>query len=130
MKNIDLKAIRQTTGTGQAVEILSSKVTGTTTERTHPNRVPQNRVPKDSGITVRALLVVVLSITLVGVLRWAVDITNMNAKQVKKNVLEWQRHLNSSQSQFQNPDYVEREGTVQMGAHPHMGGLEIEPKRP
>ena len=42
------------------------------------------------GTLVRAVLVIALALTLVGVLRWAVNITNANARQVASNLVTMQ----------------------------------------
>lgn len=45
------------------------------------------------GTLVRAVLVIALTLTLVGVLRWAVHITNANARQVSTNLARLQDHF-------------------------------------
>ena len=39
-----------------------------------------------AGLLTRALLVAVLSLTLVGAMRWALNITNANARQISTNL--------------------------------------------
>lgn len=50
----------------------------------------EEKVPKgprsEIGTLARAVLVVVLAFTLVGALRWAVDVTNANARHISSNL--------------------------------------------
>ena len=45
---------------------------------------------QDAGIVTRAALVVVLSLTLVGAMRWALNITNANARQISTGLTRLQ----------------------------------------
>ena len=45
-----------------------------------------------NGLRARAMLVVVLSLTLVGAMRWAFNITNANARQISTNLTRMQDH--------------------------------------
>lgn len=58
----------------------------------------------ESGVVSRAFLVIALSLTLVGVLRWALNVTNANARQISNNLTRLQGHYdNQGQSGgFQN----------------------------
>lgn len=47
----------------------------------------------DLNVIVRAVLVVALAITLVGAMRWAVSITNANARQVSTNLTSIQKQF-------------------------------------
>lgn len=47
---------------------------------------PKRQTQTDAGIVARIVMVVALSLTLVGVLRWAMGVTNANARQVSTNL--------------------------------------------
>lgn len=49
----------------------------------------------ESGVVTRAILVITLSLTLVGVLRWALNVTNANARQISSNLTRLQGHYDS-----------------------------------
>ena len=49
----------------------------------------------ESGVVTRAILVITLSLTLVGVLRWALNVTNANARQISSNLTRLQDHYDS-----------------------------------
>jgi hypothetical protein len=51
------------------------------------------RSHRETEITVRVVLVVVLAITFVGTLRWAMNVTQANARQVSRNVLYLKKRL-------------------------------------
>ena len=53
---------------------------------------------QDSGVLARATLVVVLSMTLVGAMRWALNITNANARQISTNLTRMQGHYDTQAS--------------------------------
>lgn len=52
----------------------------------------------DAGIVTRIVMVVALSLTLVGVLRWAMGITNANARQVSTNLTRIQGAMDDPHS--------------------------------
>ncbi|HLK58880.1 MAG TPA: hypothetical protein VKU00_20065 [Chthonomonadaceae bacterium] len=51
------------------------------------------------GLVVRMVLVAVLALTLVGALRWAMNVTNANAKQISDNIRKVQENLDSNTAQ-------------------------------
>lgn len=51
---------------------------------------PASRPSQDAGIVTRASLVVVLSLTLVGAMRWALNITNANARRISTGLTRLQ----------------------------------------
>ncbi len=51
---------------------------------------PAARPSQDAGVVTRASLVVVLSLTLVGAMRWALNITNANARQISTGLTRLQ----------------------------------------
>ena len=51
-----------------------------------------------SGLMARAMLVVVLSLTLVGAMRWALNITNANARQISTNLTHIQGHYEQQET--------------------------------
>ncbi len=55
-------------------------------------RVEARETAIQSGLMTRAMLVVVLSLTLVGAMRWALNITNANARQISTNLTHIQDH--------------------------------------
>lgn len=54
--------------------------------------VDTREVGNQSGLMARAMLVVILSLTLVGAMRWALNITNANARQISTNLTHIQDH--------------------------------------
>ena len=57
---------------------------------------PQDRHWYDSNVIVRLALVVVLCVTFVGALRWAMNVTQANARQVSSNLKSLQRHMGNT----------------------------------
>ena len=52
--------------------------------------------PHDSGITTRIVLVTLLSFMLIGAVRWAIDVTDANAKQVSRNLTHIQADMDAN----------------------------------
>ena len=61
-------------------------------------RVEAREAAGQSGLMARAMLVVVLSLTLVGAMRWALNITNANARQISTNLTHIQDHYEQQES--------------------------------
>ena len=68
-------------------------------------------VKHDNGVAARVAMVVVLTLTLVGAMRWALNITNANARHISDNIVQIQSHIadstaNSRVPQQKNPSDV------------------------
>ena len=50
---------------------------------------------RDSGVAVRAIMVALLSLTLAGAMRWALNVTNANARQISTNLTRLQGHYDT-----------------------------------
>jgi len=72
------------------------------------------------AVTTRALLVLVLSVALVGVLHWAVDMTNAGAKKITSN-------LYKVQDSFANPQITEDQDKNRSRKGKSVSGVQIEP---
>ncbi|MCS6777486.1 MAG: hypothetical protein RMJ43_12855 [Chloroherpetonaceae bacterium] len=78
---------------------------------------PSRRSPvRESGILFRLALVALLLVALVGSLRWAMDVTRANARQVSRN-------LSRIRNQFEQP-------VTQPGVRSVIPGPIIEPEEP
>ena len=51
--------------------------------------------PSENGVAVRVIMVVLLSMMLVGATRWALNITNANARQISSNLTRIQGHYDT-----------------------------------
>lgn len=51
--------------------------------------------PRENGVAVRVIMIVLLSMTLVGATRWALNITNANARQISSNLTRIQGHYDT-----------------------------------
>ncbi len=58
----------------------------------------ENAPPKkqDGGVAARVTMVVILTLTLVGAMRWAISITNANARHITSNINQIQSHISDS----------------------------------
>ncbi len=72
----------------------------------------------DAGIMTRVVIAIVLSLTLVGVLRWSMNVTRANAKQISHNLSQIQQQMDSRAVKEQDGDDA--------GAPVH-GGPSIDP---
>lgn len=52
----------------------------------------QHSLP-EPAVTMRIVLVAVLAVTFVGTLRWAMNVTQANARQVSRNLSRMQNHI-------------------------------------
>lgn len=53
--------------------------------------MPQKKAKgRDNEIASRVVMIALLSVTLLGAMRWAFSVTQANAKQMSGNVLRWQ----------------------------------------
>jgi hypothetical protein len=50
---------------------------------------------RENGVTVRIIMVVLLGMTLVGATRWALNVTNANARQISTNLTHLQGHYDT-----------------------------------
>lgn len=48
---------------------------------------------REPGVTIRVFLVIVLTMTFFGTLRWAMNVTQANAKQVSRNLTRLKKRL-------------------------------------
>ncbi len=71
---------------------------------------PAVRPSQDAGIVTRASLVVVLSLTLVGAMRWALNITNANARQISTGLtrLQGQYDVRAQSGQAADPKRADK----------------------
>ena len=51
---------------------------------------PQKR---DGEIVSRIFIIVLLSVTVIGAVKWAVNVTQANAKQISGNAVRWQNNI-------------------------------------
>lgn len=51
----------------------------------------------ERGVAARAALVVVLTLTLLGVMRWAMNVTNANARQISHNLSQMKQRLDENE---------------------------------
>jgi Na+/melibiose symporter-like transporter len=74
----------------------------------------------DGGIVMRMVIIVVLTVTLVGVIRWSMNVTNANARQISNNLTRMRDHIDAVEAS---------EG--QKGSHASPGiGPSIDPVAP
>ena len=57
----------------------------------------QHSLP-EPGVTMRIVLVAVLAVTFVGTLRWAMNVTQANARQVSRNLARMQNHIGTKKT--------------------------------
>jgi hypothetical protein len=50
---------------------------------------------RDKEIMSRVVMIALLSVTLIGAMRWAFNVTQANAKQMSGNALRWQEQLDA-----------------------------------
>jgi hypothetical protein len=54
---------------------------------------------RERGLVLRAMLVAVLALTLVGAVRWAMNVTNANARQISDNLRKVQAQMDANAAQ-------------------------------
>ncbi|HZO91592.1 MAG TPA: hypothetical protein VFB38_24940 [Chthonomonadaceae bacterium] len=79
------------------------------------------------GTLVRAALVLLLALTLVGALRWALNVTNANARQVSTNLTHLQARLGRPANGSRTP--VRAHEPVKPDAGPSIEPAEDAPQR-
>ena len=59
-----------------------------------PQTTQQNKLQKrDSEIASRIFIIALLSVTLIGAVKWALNVTQANAKQISGNAVRWQDNI-------------------------------------
>ena len=54
------------------------------------HKKPQKR---DGEIASRIVIIALLSVTLIGAVKWAMNVTQANAKQISSNAVRWQDNI-------------------------------------
>ena len=55
---------------------------------------------QESGVAARVVMVVALTFTLVAAMRWAINITNANARHISDNINQIQSHISAPSSDY------------------------------
>ncbi|GEM_PF-6476292 len=61
---------------------------------------PQNR---DGEIASRIVVIALLSVTLIGAVKWAMNVTQANAKQISGNAVRWQNNIDARVESQEKP---------------------------
>ena len=60
-----------------------------------PQNTPTKPTRRDNEVASRIAIIALLSVTLIGAMKWALNITQANAKQISGNAVRWQDQIDA-----------------------------------
>ncbi len=60
-----------------------------------PQTTQNKPTRKDSEVASRLVIIALLSVTLIGAMKWALNVTQANAKQISGNAVRWQDQIDA-----------------------------------